>query len=196
MRNMFKWKECGIEPFCADIANFYYPTAPCVVADNHPIFESAPHTLPPGPDKRHWWTMTDKWDFSSEKFKDARKAISEFVDEEVKGPVDVILGYSQGAAATTQVLNEVYSGQWPDNCLKGVAAAIFLGCPHHPRPSNEVGAAVEALFCNGDKDPLTSLKGAKEHATNSKIVTFSSTKAGMKSIRIIRRRFGIFFSLE
>ena len=26
MKDMYKWKECGIEPFCSDIANFYYPT--------------------------------------------------------------------------------------------------------------------------------------------------------------------------
>ena len=92
--------------------------------------------------------------------------------------MDVILGYSQGAAATTRVLNEVYSGQWPDNCLKGVEAAIFLGCPRHPEPSKEVGAAVEALFCNGDKDPLTSLKGAKEHAAKFENSHFFEYKGG------------------
>jgi len=163
MQGMMRSKQCAVETDCSDIANFYYPTGPCVVSPNHEIFKQAPEAGPPGPDKRHWWTMKDKWDFSEALFADARKVLDEFIANEIGGPVDIVLGYSQGAAATTQVLNEVFGGKWRNENLKCVKGAIFFGCPTHPRPSKSIGG-VKSLHCNGNKDPLTKLDGAREHA--------------------------------
>lgn len=172
MQRMFRWKECAIEPTCEDIANFYYPTGPCVVSKKHPIWKMAPGAGPPGADKRHWWTMGNKWDFSSKAFKDARKVIKEFVDKEVGGPIDVVCGYSQGAAAATQLLNDIFDGKNDSANLKCIHGAIFLGCPEDPKVSASVSNRVRSLHCNGNKDPLTKLSGAKKHAAQFEHDTF------------------------
>lgn len=178
MRNMFRWKECAIETECADIATFYYPTGPCVVAKDHPIFKVAPQSGPPGPDKRHWFTMKNKWDFSEKAFADARKVLTDFADKEVGGPIDVILGYSQGAAACTQILNEITKNKIKNNHLKCTRGAIFLGCPDYPKPDKQTGERIKSLHCNGKKDPLTSLGSAKKHAAAFKDDTFFEYDGG------------------
>eukprot|EP00928_Gymnodinium_smaydae_P054366 TRINITY_DN3814_c0_g1_i2.p1 TRINITY_DN3814_c0_g1~~TRINITY_DN3814_c0_g1_i2.p1 ORF type:complete len:247 (-),score=33.73 TRINITY_DN3814_c0_g1_i2:207-947(-) len=178
MQGMFKWKECGIEPFCQDIAIFYYPTGPCVVAANHAIWKAAPEAGPPGPDKRHWWTMKNKWDFGDKNFADAEKTLKEFVDTEIQAPVDVILGYSQGAAAASKVLNDVKSGKWKQENMNSIKGAIFHGCPEHPKILPSVGKTVKSLHCNGRTDPLTSLAGAKKHASAFKDSTIFEFDGG------------------
>jgi hypothetical protein len=116
--------------------------------------------------------MGDRWDFSSKKFEDARKVINDFVDKEVGGPIDVVCGYSQGASAATQLLNDIFDGKIKNDNLKCVKGAIFLGCPNTPKVSASVSNAVRSLHCNGNKDPLTKLSDAKKHATQFKIDTF------------------------
>eukprot|EP00929_Paragymnodinium_shiwhaense_P017805 TRINITY_DN12755_c0_g1_i1.p1 TRINITY_DN12755_c0_g1~~TRINITY_DN12755_c0_g1_i1.p1 ORF type:complete len:246 (-),score=32.00 TRINITY_DN12755_c0_g1_i1:195-932(-) len=178
MQGMYKWNECGIETFCTDIANFYYPTGPCIVAQNHAIYTAVPDRKSRGDKARHWWTMTDTWKFSDDNFEDARKTIVKFVNEEVKQTIDVIAGYSQGAAATTQVLNELHKGKMASEHLKSVRGAIFHGCPRHPSPLPEVCTSVRSCHCNGTTDPLTSLQGAKAHAALFQDDTFFEFKGG------------------
>lgn len=178
MKGMYKGKECGIETFCDDIANFYYPTGPCIVAQNHPIYEAIPDRKKRGNASRHWWKMTNKWKFADDNFDDAGKAILKFVNEEVKQTIDVIAGYSQGAAATTQVLNWLQKGKMASEYLDNVTGAIFHGCPAHPHPLPEVGASVKSLHCNGKTDPLTSLVGAKGHAAAFSDDTFFEFDGG------------------
>lgn len=55
--------------------------------------------------------MKDKWDFRDENFEDARTSLVKYLNEVVKKPIDVIIGYSQGAAACTQIINNVLSGK-------------------------------------------------------------------------------------
>merc|ERR1712113_576594 len=111
-------------------------------------------------------------DFSSKAFENARKVIKEFADREVGGPIDVVCGYSQGAAATTQLLNDIFDGKIKNDNLKCIKGAIFLGCPNIPKVSANVSNAVRSLHCNGDKDPLTKLSDAKKHAAQFKDDTF------------------------
>jgi len=175
MKGLLSWKECGVArgDGCADIAQFFYPDGPCVVTDNHPIWKMAPQAGPPGPNKRHWWKMTNKWDFGDAAFKDARQTLCDFVDNKVEGPVDVILGYSQGAAACTMLMNDVLSGKVRNAKLAAVKGIVFLGCPSHPKPNDKLRAwSGSTLHCNGKKDPLTPLKKAKEHAQVLKNNTF------------------------
>jgi len=174
-----KWllnASSGIEPACQDLANFYYPTGPCVVHKNHKIWKAAPGAGPPGPDKRHWYTMGTGWDLSSKAFEGARKVLREFADKEVGGPIDVVCGYSQGAAAATQLLNDIFEGGEKNKNLKCIKGAIFLGCPSHPEPCHNAGRDVRSLHCNGDNDPLTSLAGARKHAARFKNDTFFEFK--------------------
>jgi len=176
MKGMYKSKECGIDPFCQDIAEFYYATGPCVVSKNHEIWKAigVERRDKRGDKARHWYTMGDKWDFGPKNFAKARTSLAKFVESEIGKPVDVIIGYSQGAAATTQILNDLYDTKMKNPYgtkhfldKASVRAAIFHGCPKHPKPNNEsIGQNVFALHCNGDKDPLTGLKEAKEHASN------------------------------
>lgn len=178
MRKMLRWKECGIEMGCDDIATFYYPTGPCVVAKNHAIWKSAPESLPPGPDKRHWWTMKNKWDFSEKGFAEARKVLTAFVDKEVGGPIDVILGFSQGAAACTQILNDVMKEKVQNNHLKCTRGAIFIGCPEVPGATKQTGERIKSLHCNGKTDKLVSVGTAKKHAKAFKDDTFFEFEGG------------------
>eukprot|EP00929_Paragymnodinium_shiwhaense_P017806 TRINITY_DN12755_c0_g2_i1.p1 TRINITY_DN12755_c0_g2~~TRINITY_DN12755_c0_g2_i1.p1 ORF type:complete len:257 (-),score=40.01 TRINITY_DN12755_c0_g2_i1:186-956(-) len=178
MQGMYKWKECGIETFCNDIANFYYPTGPCIVAKNHAFYTAVPDRKTRGDKGRHWWKMTDKWKFSDDNFDNARQTIVKFLNEEVKQTIDVIAGYSQGAAATTQVLNDLHKGKMASEHLKSVRGAIFHGCPQHPHPVPAVCTSVKSLHCNGTTDPLTSLEGAKKHAAAFKDGTFFEFEGG------------------
>jgi predicted esterase len=182
MKDMYKWKECGIEPFCSDIANFYYPTGPCIVSKNHAIWKAVPDVKPKTPagyqSSRHWWTMKDKWKFENSNFGEARVAITKFVEEEVKGTIDVMIGYSQGAGAVTQVMNDLQKGTMSSKYLKNVRGVIFEGCPSYPIPLPAVGGSVRSLHCNGISDPLTSLRGAKKHAALFNDSTFFQFKGG------------------
>jgi hypothetical protein len=116
--------------------------------------------------------MKDKWEMGSKQFVDARKVIQEFVDKEVGGPIDVVCGYSQGAAAATQLLNDISDDTIKNANLNCIRGAIFLGCPTHPKASASVSNAVMSLHCNGNKDPLTKLSGAKAHAASFENDTF------------------------
>ena len=179
---MYKWKECGIEPFCSDIANFYYPTGPCVMSKNHVFWKSVPDRKPKTREgfqlTRHWWTMKDKWKFEDGNFGEARVAITKFVEEEVSGTIDVMIGYSQGAAAVTQVMNDLYKGNMSSKYLKDVRGVIFQGCPSYPPPLQAVCDSVKSLHCHGISDPLTPLKGAKKHASLFKDSTFFEFRGG------------------
>ena len=138
------------------------------MSKNHAIWKAIPDEKPKTPEgyqsKRHWWTMKDTWKFENSNFGEARVAITKFVEEEVKGTIDVMIGYSQGAGAVTQVMNDLQKGTMSSKNLKNVRGVIFQGCPSNPRPLPAVGESVRSLHCNGISDPLCSLGGAKAHA--------------------------------
>ena len=116
--------------------------------------------------------MGDTWDFSSKAFADAWKILNEFADKEVGGPIDVVCGYSQGVAAATELLNNIFDGKETHSNLMGIKGAIFLGSPPTPAATVKTGQQVMSLHCNGNKDPLTSLAGARRHASPFKTDTF------------------------
>eukprot|EP00933_Yihiella_yeosuensis_P035471 TRINITY_DN2901_c0_g2_i1.p2 TRINITY_DN2901_c0_g2~~TRINITY_DN2901_c0_g2_i1.p2 ORF type:complete len:113 (+),score=17.81 TRINITY_DN2901_c0_g2_i1:523-861(+) len=88
------------------------------------------------------------------------------------------MGYSQGSAAATRLLNELCDGRIKHEHLEQIFGAVFLGCPKNPGPSAEVGHAILSLHCNGGKDPLTGLDGAKAHAAKFKDSTVWVNKGG------------------
>merc|ERR1719203_401811 len=149
--------QAGIIIACKDIAVFHTPTGPAAISPGHPIWKMAPQAGPPGPEKRHWWTMGNKWDFSDKAFAEARKVLQDFAKEEVKGPIDVVLGFSQGAAACTQILNNVADGQMKAPEFKDLRGAIMIGCPAFPRPDSTVAGRTKVLVINSAGDKLTSL---------------------------------------
>eukprot|EP00928_Gymnodinium_smaydae_P027188 TRINITY_DN2109_c0_g1_i8.p1 TRINITY_DN2109_c0_g1~~TRINITY_DN2109_c0_g1_i8.p1 ORF type:complete len:306 (+),score=30.65 TRINITY_DN2109_c0_g1_i8:161-1078(+) len=158
-----------------DIANLYYPTGPHVVPRWHPLilFRRKQYSQ----NNRHWYNMGSSRNFKSSLFNAARRTISEFVDKKIPGDVDVIVGYAQGAAAATQVLNDVNSGKIQNEKLKKIQGAIFLAVPtpgsdSAPSVSREVGQRVKSLHCQGRFDTINSVRGARRHAAAFKKDTF------------------------
>eukprot|EP00928_Gymnodinium_smaydae_P063913 TRINITY_DN4738_c0_g1_i11.p1 TRINITY_DN4738_c0_g1~~TRINITY_DN4738_c0_g1_i11.p1 ORF type:complete len:328 (-),score=-0.32 TRINITY_DN4738_c0_g1_i11:106-1089(-) len=185
--------RCGALKSCSSIANFYYPTGPNVVRNLVSTW-----VLPPKPRgfKRHWYNMGLRFSFSGALFNNARRSIQKFVDKEVRGPVDVICGYSQGAMAATQLLNDIFSGKIQNEKLQKVRAAIFFGTPaprkwSSPSVSREVGKRVKSLHCHGNRDDLTPLRGARRHARAFKNSTFHVYRGPHepRSIGNVMRRF-------
>ena len=177
MRSSCRWLEIA----CEDCADFYYPSGPCEVSAGHPIWAmTGGMGGPPGPTKRHWFTMHDEWDFSEAAFADAKISLNEFIDAEIGGPVDVVLGFSQGVAAATELVNSVFAKTFENAhvCDSPIAAMILFGSPEHPLPSSEAAAAVKSLHINGDSDPLTPLAGARMHASSFHADTFVEFQGG------------------
>lgn len=84
-----------------------------------------------------------------------------------------MIGFSQGAAACTQILNDVLSGKLKSEYLNDVKGIVFFGCPNFPKPNNMTKEwNGQTLHVNGTNDPLTGLKGAQEHAKMFKNDTF------------------------
>eukprot|EP00928_Gymnodinium_smaydae_P027185 TRINITY_DN2109_c0_g1_i3.p1 TRINITY_DN2109_c0_g1~~TRINITY_DN2109_c0_g1_i3.p1 ORF type:complete len:305 (+),score=32.86 TRINITY_DN2109_c0_g1_i3:161-1075(+) len=177
-----------------DIANLYYPTGPHVVPRWHPLilFRRKQYSQ----NNRHWYNMGAGRNFNSALFNEARRSIPQFVDREIRGPVDVIVGYAQGAAAATQLLNDVFAGRIKNENLKNIRAAIFLAVPQPgssraPSASAEVGQKVKSLHCHGRSDGITSVAGARRHAAAFKNDTFHVYNGGhaLTSIAEPMKRF-------
>eukprot|EP00801_Mesodinium_rubrum_P004865 Mrub_04868.p1 GENE.Mrub_04868~~Mrub_04868.p1 ORF type:complete len:248 (+),score=21.64 Mrub_04868:47-790(+) len=173
MKNMSELIGFGKEINVGKNIEFYYPDGPCEVTLNHPFYKQMPWMLPPGPNKRHWWTMTDKWDFRGENFEDARKCLFKFLDEKVKKPIHVLMGYSQGSMACTQIINDVLKGKLKSKYLNNLKGIVFMATPIHPQP-NELTRKWDGLtlHLNGTFDSLTQLANAQQHANLFKNNTF------------------------
>lgn len=81
---------------CQDIADFYFPSAPHPIDANHSFCKKK--SQKPGPDAKTWTLDGGKGrdDFAEH--------LCSFVEKEVPGPVDVLLGYSQGGFSIHQLL--------------------------------------------------------------------------------------------
>eukprot|EP00931_Biecheleriopsis_adriatica_P120716 TRINITY_DN95817_c0_g1_i1.p1 TRINITY_DN95817_c0_g1~~TRINITY_DN95817_c0_g1_i1.p1 ORF type:complete len:286 (+),score=31.03 TRINITY_DN95817_c0_g1_i1:51-908(+) len=108
-------EKCQIwERHCSDLATFHYPTAP-VVADAQDILVAEALGLPMHSDMRRW---ASTWQQSKE-------FIQDYVSEKIGSTVDVVLGFSQGAAIAMKILRET----WLSPLLQNIMAAIFVASP-------------------------------------------------------------------
>lgn len=73
--------------------------------------------------------MKEKWEWGN--FDDARTRICDFINNNVKMPIDVLIGYSQGCMAITQVMNDILSYKMICTYLNNVKGLIFIGTNNH-----------------------------------------------------------------
>ncbi|KAI8895147.1 serine hydrolase-domain-containing protein [Globomyces pollinis-pini] len=85
------WKY---EQKCSHIADFYYPTAPNPVLQNVRSIRN----IPLSPQSRSWYP-----------FENSIQYLNHFVTTEVKKPIDVIIGFSQGGHCAIQLCNVSHS---------------------------------------------------------------------------------------
>jgi hypothetical protein len=98
---------------CADIADFYFPSAPHALDASHPFCKQ--YGRRPGPNERTWnLNGGNRGDFADD--------LCSFIQTNVPGPVDVLLGYSQGGYAIHQLLG---SADLPEQ-LRSVRAVVIL----------------------------------------------------------------------
>jgi len=102
------WSQCG------DIADFHFPSAPHTADASHRHCKQ--HGIRVGPNSRTW-TLSDNGGRG-----DYAKYLCGFVEREVPGPVDVLLGYSQGGTAVRGLLE----GEDLPKQLRAVRAVVNL----------------------------------------------------------------------
>jgi len=107
---------------CEDFANFYFPTAPHQIDANHSFCKK--NNKKPGPEAKTWTLEGDK----GKGREDFAPHLCDFVEKEVPGPVDVLLGYSQGGFSIHQLLNTTAknSSSLPDKLLSARAVVILM----------------------------------------------------------------------
>eukprot|EP00928_Gymnodinium_smaydae_P027189 TRINITY_DN2109_c0_g2_i1.p1 TRINITY_DN2109_c0_g2~~TRINITY_DN2109_c0_g2_i1.p1 ORF type:complete len:310 (+),score=52.94 TRINITY_DN2109_c0_g2_i1:161-1090(+) len=201
-----EFDRIGVTEAWKAIANVYYPPGPHKVSQQHAWYSE---------DNQHWYNMGADWNFSSALFNEARRSITQFVDKEIEGDVDVIVGHGQGAVAATQLLNDIYAGEGTQvfndfysgsarsKKLDGVRAAIFLGVSQPglhgaPSASRNVGKSVQSLHCQGRDDTITPVDGARRHAeafTNDTFHVYNGDHS-LKSDEILEPMTDFLLSLE
>ncbi|CAE8622835.1 unnamed protein product [Polarella glacialis] len=87
------WSQCN------DVADFFFPSGPHLIDENHSFCKK--QNMKPGPNSR-----TRTLDGNGDRSKgrdDFTTYLTEFIEKEVPGPVDVLLGYSQGGFTIHQL---------------------------------------------------------------------------------------------
>ena len=137
---------CSIEKRCGDIATFYYVTAPHTFAANA---WSRAHNIPVREDSYTWFTHKRPPDYG---FGASWAHIAEFVAAQVPGPIDVLIGYSQGGLMVATLLRYLAEVE----PYKAVRAAVFIHAPDFlsKPPSEKLSPAVRTLHVIGRADTL------------------------------------------
>lgn len=168
-------------------AEFFFINGPFLVAEQHPVNEQSPDNQPASADQlpagtsdevppsyegggRSWWTWIEDsarpsqaaqyvgWDRSHITIRDALKEY---------WPVDVVLGFSQGATAAALYLADEHNHKDHRGGVKHVpqSAIIISGfLPRDPDYANRITASripVRSLHIAGENDELVDMERSK-----------------------------------
>lgn len=149
---------------CADIADFYCPSAPHPITKDHSWCKK--HNRDPGPQSRTW-TLEDGGGR-----KDFADYLIDYVETQVPGPVDVLLGHSQGGYAIHQLFeNSQGETAWEKTPsarekLHAVRAVIILmsGGKSNRSPPTKLKALHIAGANDTMVEPQTSMDSSRSYA--------------------------------
>ena len=130
----------SLEKHCETIATFHYITAPhkfvanaWSIANGIPVSDASTTWFTESPPDYGWWT--------------SKALVTEYLVNRLGGPIDVLIGYSQGGLMLANILQHAADAE----PFRSMCAAVFLHSPDfliNP-PWHKLGASVKTVGGRG-----------------------------------------------
>ena len=141
----------SLEQRCNGIAKFYYISAPHKFEANA---WSELHQIPVDNQSRAWFTEdSPKFGWGA-----SQTHMSNFLSAQVEGPIDVLIGYSQGGLMIANILRYL-AGAEPYRSLRG---AVFIHAPdfYGNAPNHQLCPSLKTVHIIGKRDQIGPLSSS------------------------------------